>query len=132
MDGMLGSGTSNFLQKGTVYLTVGYFVLTMTLAVIQARTSEARSLQGKNLEVTPAATAPADEEPAPEEAGNPELQPEPTPTPIPAGNEPDPIDEAGVEDPVGSTTPAVVDDADETAAETAADGESDADVAPAE
>jgi preprotein translocase subunit SecG len=24
MDGMLGSGTTNFLQKATVYLTVGY------------------------------------------------------------------------------------------------------------
>ncbi|MDA0811903.1 MAG: preprotein translocase subunit SecG [Verrucomicrobia bacterium] len=61
MDGMLGSGTTNFLQKGTVYLTVGYFVLTMALDVIQARTSEARSQQGRNLEVPAAATSPEED-----------------------------------------------------------------------
>ena len=65
MDGMLGAGTTSFLQKGTVYLTVGYFILTMTLAVIQARTSEARSKQGLNLE----ATAEASATPTPAEEG---------------------------------------------------------------
>lgn len=97
MDGMLGSGTTNFLQKGTVYLTVGYFVLTMTLAVIQARTSEARSLQGKNLEATASASATTedDEETAPADA-----------TPLPIGTDPvdTPVDPTPLVDEIDAPT----------------------------
>ncbi|MEZ5327983.1 MAG: preprotein translocase subunit SecG [Verrucomicrobiales bacterium] len=86
MDGMLGSGTTNFLQKATVYLTVGYFVLTMALDVIQARTSEARSLQGVNLEVSAAAASPADDS-EPATTPDPETTPAPAPVNVPAGGD---------------------------------------------
>ncbi|MCB1095895.1 MAG: preprotein translocase subunit SecG [Verrucomicrobiae bacterium] len=89
MDGMLGSGTTNFLQKATVYLTVGYFVLTMALDVIQARTSEARSLQGVNLEVSAAAASPADDS-EPATTPDPATTPAPDTDNVPAGGEIEP------------------------------------------
>ena len=139
MDGMLGSGTTNFLQKATVYLTVGYFALTMALDVILARTSEARSLQGRNLEVPAAAASPAKEPEAvapvtieAPEAGDesttdtPDLStdatdttPTPTPTPTPDDAEagttsestPDDVDATTPENGTGDESPPPAEDA---------------------
>jgi preprotein translocase subunit SecG len=101
MDGVLGSGTTNFLQKGTVYMAVSYFVVTLTLAVLHARTSDARSLQGRNLEVAEKTmTGTEDDQPDAEEPVPGTEEPAPgSEEPAPSTEEPAP----STEEPVPST-----------------------------
>ena len=46
---MFGSRTTDVLQKGTVYLTVIFFALCISLGLLNARTSKKESQLGKTL-----------------------------------------------------------------------------------
>ena len=55
-DQIWGSQTTNVLQKGTVYLGVMFFVLSITLCVLEARKS--RQYSGMKVPTAPVAAAP--------------------------------------------------------------------------
>ncbi len=56
-DQIWGSQTTNVLQKGTVYLGVMFFVLSITLCVLEARKS--RQFTGMNVPTAPVVAIPA-------------------------------------------------------------------------
>ena len=56
-DQIWGSQTTNVLQKGTVYLGVMFFVLSITLCVLEARKS--RQFSGMKVPTAPVTVAPA-------------------------------------------------------------------------
>ncbi|MCW1887041.1 preprotein translocase subunit SecG [Luteolibacter flavescens] len=107
-DQLFGARTTNVLQKGTVYLSTLFFVLTLTLAVLMnKRTASQHTLQAE----VPAAQVEEKPLSISEEAANAgEVQPEPVtpPAPVPAETTPAAPEEtpAPTPEPTPETTPA--------------------------
>lgn len=111
-DQIWGSQTTNVLQKGTVYLGVMFFVLSITLCVLEARKS--RQFTGMKVPTAPVVAIPASPDTPASTTSTPfEITPAPvtpvteTPAPAPAAESPAPATPP-VETPAATPAPAEV------------------------
>ena len=104
-DQIWGSQTTNVLQKGTVYLGVMFFVLSITLCVLEARKS--RQFSGMKVPTAPVTVAPASPATPASTTSTPfEITPAPA---IPPAEIPAPVPAPAAETPAPApTTPAEV------------------------
>jgi len=118
-DQLFGARTTNVLQKGTVYMAVLFFVLTLTLAILVQKKNQINSL-AKAPAVAEEAAAPAEPAKSLSEelpAGTTPTPTETTPTPAPAETPPadKPADEKPAEEkPADPTTPPAPAEGDKT------------------
>jgi protein translocase SecG subunit len=109
-DQIWGSQTTNVLQKGTVYLGVMFFVLSIALCVLEARKS--RQFTGMKVPTAPVLAIPASPATPANTSSTPfEITPAPvtpvmeTPAPVPAAETPAPVTPAA-ETPTPAEVPA--------------------------
>jgi len=100
-DQLFGARTTNVLQKGTVYLAVMFFVLTLTLAILVQKKNRINSLAVPA--VTAEAVAPANE---PAKSLSEELPVTPSAQPTPSPDAPKPADNPPAKDKPAEDKPA--------------------------
>ena len=85
-EALFGAGSGNMLTKITKYAAVAFFVLTMSVAVLQSKIHHSRTLELERLLEQPAATpaaAPSSGQPLPPTSALPETAPPTAPATVP-------------------------------------------------